>query len=293
MSKVPLVSVLMTVYNREKYLPEAIESVLASSFTDFELIVVDDCSKDHSVSIVRKYEEKDSRIKLYVNEKNLGDYPNRNRAASLARGKYLKYLDSDDTIYPHGLEVMVEAMEKFPEAALGMQCNIREHKFPYPFLVSSQEAFQEHFLKNGFFFSGPTGTIIKKEIFDLLGGFSGRRFVGDTEMWLKLTAKHPVVLFQPSLIWWRQHEGQEFQLGHLSEAYIKMNNLLIESALSDKSCPLKKEERKKALKLYKKREARNAIRRLARVDVKGFFVYYNNSKQSLFTLLKSLIPNKL
>ena|SRR5674476_1029541 len=88
----PAVSVLMTAYNREKYIAEAIESVLAQTFTDFELVVVDDGSKDHTVDIARRY-SKDPRVSVHINEKNLGDYPNRNRAASLARGRYLKYLD--------------------------------------------------------------------------------------------------------------------------------------------------------------------------------------------------------
>ena len=82
----PLVSVLMTAYNREKYIAEAIESVLASTFQDFELIIVDDCSRDHTVEIVRRYTS-DPRLQVHVNEKNLGDYPNRNRAASLVQNR--------------------------------------------------------------------------------------------------------------------------------------------------------------------------------------------------------------
>ena len=74
-----LVSVLMTSFNREKYIAEAIESVLASTYKDFELIIVDDCSKDNTVGIAKKYEELDSRVKVYINEVNLGDYPNRNK----------------------------------------------------------------------------------------------------------------------------------------------------------------------------------------------------------------------
>lgn len=89
----PLVSILMTAYNREKYIAEAIESVLASTYTNFELIIVDDCSADRTLEIAKSYEEKDKRIKIYINEKNLGDYPNRNKAASLAKGVYLKYLE--------------------------------------------------------------------------------------------------------------------------------------------------------------------------------------------------------
>lgn len=115
----PVVSVLMTVYNRERYLAAAIESVLNQTFRDFELIVVDDASTDRSVVIARQFEQ-DSRVQVYVNDQNLGDYPNRNKAASYARGKYLKYVDADDLIYPHCLGLMVEGMDAFPEAALGI-----------------------------------------------------------------------------------------------------------------------------------------------------------------------------
>ena len=78
---VPQVSVLMTSYNRQDYIAAAIESVLASSLENFELIIVDDRSSDDTLSIARKYEQRDARIKVYLNEKNLGDYPNRNKAA--------------------------------------------------------------------------------------------------------------------------------------------------------------------------------------------------------------------
>ena len=63
------------------------------------------------LSIAKHYAARDPRIKVEVNEKNLGDYPNRNRAASLSQGKYLKYVDADDLIYPTGLEVLVNGME--------------------------------------------------------------------------------------------------------------------------------------------------------------------------------------
>ncbi|MBN2662839.1 MAG: glycosyltransferase family 2 protein, partial [Bacteroidales bacterium] len=96
----PFVSVLMTAYNREKYIAEAIESVIASTYQNWELIIVDDGSKDKTVEIAKQYEAKDPRIKVYINEKNLGDYPNRNKAASYAKGKYLKFVDADDLIYP-------------------------------------------------------------------------------------------------------------------------------------------------------------------------------------------------
>ena len=101
-----MVSVLMTAYNREKYLGFAIESILASSYREWELIIVDDVSKDGTVAVASSYAEKDSRIRVFRNEKNLGDYPNRNQAAAYARGKYLKYIDADDYLYPWGLDIL-------------------------------------------------------------------------------------------------------------------------------------------------------------------------------------------
>src|SRR5881394_3611401 len=116
----PLVSVLLTVYNREAYLADAIESVLRQTFSDFELVIVDDRSTDASVEVARRYERADPRVRLVVNERNLGDYANRNCAASLARGEFMKFHDSDDVMYPHCLDVMVSALQAEPRAAFGL-----------------------------------------------------------------------------------------------------------------------------------------------------------------------------
>src|SRR3954469_22732147 len=98
MSAHPSVSVLLTTYNRERYVAEAIESVLAQTFEDFELIVSDDCSSDRTLEIVNGYARRDRRIRVAVNDRNLGDYGNRRHVASLATGRYLKYHDSDDVM---------------------------------------------------------------------------------------------------------------------------------------------------------------------------------------------------
>ena len=254
----PLVSVLMTAYNREKYIAEAIESVLASSFKDFELIIVDDCSKDHTVEIARRYTG-DSRVQVHVNEKNLGDYPNRNRAASFARGKYLKYLDSDDVIYPHGLEVMVSSMEQFPQAVLGLIRSPRRDA-PDPAQLSPKEAYVEHFLKGGFLDAGPSGTIIQTSALRALGGFSGKRFVGDTEMWLRLAARRPVVRLVEGLVWWRQHEQQEIRTGHSSSGYLEWNYRVSVASLMQPECPLSAEEKRRVLGSLRRAQARALLR---------------------------------
>ena len=113
----PLISVLTTVYNRQEVVQETIHSVLNNGFDDFEYIIVDDCSTDNSWDVIQKWASRDSRIRAYRNTKNLGDYPNRNCAATYAQGKYLKYVDSDDLLLRDRLGIFVHAMEKNPSAA--------------------------------------------------------------------------------------------------------------------------------------------------------------------------------
>ncbi len=260
----PLVSVLMTAYNREKYIAEAIESVLASSFTDFELIIVDDGSKDRTVEIAQRYSS-DARVRLHVNAKNLGDYPNRNRAAELASGRYLKYVDADDLIYPHGLEVMVRAMEKFPKAAFGI--SRPEYTIdgkPYPLQLSPQDIYRRHFLKGGFLGNAPLSAIISAAAFHTVGGFSGRQFVGDTELWLKLGAKYPVAIFLPALTWWRSHEEQETKYELRSYDALNLRFEVSKSALSAVECPLSETERCAAIRFLKRNHMRFILGHLAR-----------------------------
>jgi len=246
----PLVSVIMTAYNREKYIGEAIQSVLKSTYFNFELIIVDDNSTDETVTIARKYATKDERIKLYVNQKNLGDYPNRNKAASFAKGKYLKYVDSDDYIYPNGLEIMVNTMEQFTEAGFGL-CSLKPNaERPFPFMLNPKEAYEYHFFGQGLFHKGPLTAIFLKSAFDSLGGFKEERMISDIDMWHRMALQYPVVLMPDGLVWQRKHAEQELKEAHhyiIEGAKIKWNYLL------DHRCPLVNEQIKKIRKMRIKR----------------------------------------
>jgi hypothetical protein len=254
----PLVSVLMTAYNREKYIAEAIESVLAQTFTDFELIIVDDDSKDCTVEIARRYTH-DPRVRLHLNEKNLGDYPNRNRAAALANGKYLKYLDSDDMLYHFGLGAMVDMMLRNPAAVLGLQRPSPKDR-PFPIVLTPEQAYREHYLSGGLFGVGPTGTIILAKQFRSAGGFSGKRFIGDMELWLRLAAQNPVVKFMEGLVWWRPHEGGELHAGRRSLAQNSGEYLAQAAALMSENCPLPAADRARGIRWIKHRHARVVLR---------------------------------
>ena len=228
----PRISILTTVYNREKYLAECIESVQNGRFQDYEHIIVDDGSSDGSVALAQAYAAKDARIRVYQNETNLGDYPNRNQAAAHATGKYLKYVDADDLIYPWGLQILWDCMERFPEAGWGL-CSLAQDKArPFPFVLDTAEAYRYHYLGPGLFHKAPLSSIIKKELFDAVGGFEPGRMVGDYEMWHRLALKSPVALMPQGVVWYRAHDDQESNvIGEFEEVYrqISLKHLHSES----------------------------------------------------------------
>ena len=258
MSSEPLVSVLMTAYNCEKFIDDAITSVLSSTYTNFELIIVNDCSVDNTEEVCKKYEAKDARVHYYLNEENLGDYPNRNKAASYAKGKYIKYLDADDIIYPHGLEVMVRAMERFPEAGFGL-CAQPDADKPYPVLLSPKEIYNEHFSGHGHFYRAPGSAIILKDAFDKVGGFSGERMIGDTDLWFKMAMYYPMAKIITYLYWDRQHANQERQSDYAKNEYPRLQAMVLDRYFSHKDCPLSEVEKTDVREAIKKRKLKTAI----------------------------------
>ncbi len=199
MDEQPLVSVLMTSYKGERYIAQAIESVLASTYANIELIIVDDASGDNTESVVKPYVIKDQRVRFFINETNLSDYVNRSKAASFANGKYIKYLDFDDYIYPHSLSIMVEHMECNPDVAYAFcDRNIQDTLQPYPVKYLPHQAYSIHFLKGGLFYAGPGGMIFRNAFFKAEGGFNNMRFIGDTDLMMKLALKYPIIKIQPA-----------------------------------------------------------------------------------------------
>ncbi|HEV7330136.1 MAG TPA: glycosyltransferase family A protein [Flavisolibacter sp.] len=247
----PLVSVLITAYNREEYIAEAIESVLTSSYANFELIIVDDCSSDKTVSTARKYAKNDARIKLFMNEANLGQFANRNLAASYASGEFIKYVDSDDKIYPHTLEMMVKAMLCFPEAGLGFCLTHGPCKRPLPYQVNSTEALHQHYFGGGLLFCGPSGLIIRRSAFERVGGFEEYGMPSDNHLALKIGAMFPVVAMTRDLFWWRIHPLQEFSL-KVGRPINILNNYKYNSDIIRKYSVLSIEENRKVLYNLKK-----------------------------------------
>ena len=123
-----LISVIMSVYNGEKYLVQAIDSILNQTYQNFEFIIIDDCSTDNSSHILQEYAQKDSRIKIIKKEKNIGIkgfIENLNLGISIAKGKYIARMDQDDVSLPERFQKQVDFLENNPEITLvGAQLNL-------------------------------------------------------------------------------------------------------------------------------------------------------------------------
>lgn len=109
----PLVSIVMTVFNEEKYIAEAIESILNQSYSHFEFIIVNDGSTDNSLDIIKSF--KDGRIKIINNLENLGAAVSANKGIEIASGKYIARMDSDDISFPSRIEKQVNFLEENTE----------------------------------------------------------------------------------------------------------------------------------------------------------------------------------
>lgn len=255
MSQPVLVSVLMTAYNRQAFIAEAIESVLASTYPYFELIIVDDGSKDDTVAIAQSYAAKDQRIKVYINEQNLGDYKNRNKAATYAKGTYIMYVDSDDMIFPDGIERCVHVMEQYPQSGFGMtgaKLNVQQ-----PLLLSSKEAIQNHFFKEPFLMVGPGGTIQRRQFFEQIKQYPVKYGpANDMYHHLKAACFSPVVLLPFEFIYYRRHEGQEINNQY---SYLYNNYNYLRDAIMELPLPLSSSEKKWILKKNKRRFVTNII----------------------------------
>ena len=116
--KSPRVGIGLAVYNGERYVGLAIEAILAQTFTDFELVICDNCSTDSTQEICERFAAQDERVRYYRNPKNLGAGPNFDRAFELSTGDYFKWAADDDLIAPAFLEKCVAALDADPGAVL-------------------------------------------------------------------------------------------------------------------------------------------------------------------------------
>ncbi len=208
----PLFTIATITYNSGKWVRQAIESVLASSFTDFELLISDDCSTDDTWEIIQQYN--DPRIRAWRNEKNMGEYPNRNKVLQQAKGKYILYVDGDDILYKDTLRNLSEYISAFPGAGMFWGLNPQH----FPFFIFPYQVLPRQNMKLIYCTLIPIAEIGFGEVlFDKasllkIGGFSTKYKTGDTFIKKKLAMMVPVVYVNIGFMFWRQSPQQASKL---------------------------------------------------------------------------------
>lgn len=268
----PLFTVVTVSYNSEKWIRYAIESVLSSSFTDFEYLVADDASSDQTWKIILEY--KDPRIKAWRNEQNLGEYNNRNLALQQAKGEFILFIDGDDILYRETLKEYAGYIKEFPETT-GIWC-VYYHIFNFmvfPFQLSPSQLTRFNFLsKVPLTTVGLTESLFKTNVLKGIGGFATEYGTADTYAKRKLSCSFPVVLIPGGRAFWRQTPNQASQrvrkkMKNLIESF-KMDKAIIESP----DFPLQNEELKQAIFNFRNRRIKLVVSNtLIKFDVFNFF----------------------
>ena len=196
----------MSVYNGEKYLNQAIESILKQSLADFELLVINDGSTDKTFEILDKYQKQDSRVKIIHQEKNFGLTKSLNKAIRLAQGKYLARIDADDLAYSSRFEKQADFLEKHSKIALvGSQADIINEegkiigKLRYP--TNDQEIRKQLIKHNPF---GHSLVMFRREILKKTGDYNEDFICAqDYDLWMKISKHTKLANISETLGAWR------------------------------------------------------------------------------------------
>lgn len=193
MDKQSKVTIILPAYNGEKYIKRAIESVLNQTYEDFEVIVVDDFSKDNTIQIVKELQKGDSRIKLLCLEENSGGpaHP-KNKGFEISCGEYIAYLDQDDEWLPNKLQEQIEMFANSSKKNLGLvSCGAdlidnNGKCFSVFTPVKNEDTFPEILLRNPIYSN--SSVMIKSEVIDVVGKRDeNMKYSEDLDMWIRIS----------------------------------------------------------------------------------------------------------
>lgn len=202
----PLVSVVVPVYNAKCFVAQAIESVLSQTYSNIELILVDDCSNDGSRQVLEEYAKKDERVRLIINEKNKGTAETRNAGIQAAKGQYIALLDGDDTWHKEKIKKQAELLiaEKAEIAYCSFDLVDEDGKRIKSFLVPPITDYQEMLVKCHFSCS----TIMVEASLLKAHPFRTEYYHEDYLLWTELLALNVKAVGDPEVLaYYRQLQG--------------------------------------------------------------------------------------
>lgn len=244
----PRISVLIPTYNYARFLAEAVESVLAQDFRDFELLIVDDCSDDNTAEVVKPFCSRDARVRFTVNSANLGMVKNWNYCLEQARGEYIKFLFGDDKLFhPQTLSKMVALLEKHPAATLASAARAILDERSRAIDIMRPLAEGHHngrriiascLMENANLIGEPSAVLFRKR--DARRGFDPKYMqIVDLEMWFHLLEKGSLAYTREPLCGFRQHARQQTALNSTVDLAWKEHTLFFTNCTAKPWLPRK------------------------------------------------------
>ena len=261
-------SVIMPVYNGEKFIDDAVKSVCAQTYDNWELIIVNDGSKDNTADVLKKYES-NSQIKI-IHKENGGVSVARNTAISASKGEYIVFLDADDVWHTNHLEVMNELITEYPDAGLyatftrtelvngGIieECNFFKDK---PDVVYLEDFFKAYYNDKSAMIFNITTACFSRKALDVTGLFPVGCAIGeDLELSLRVAAYFPVVLSKKATGTYKKTNStatKDISFDPDWKFFDTVNNLYSDSRIGSD----KKENLKKIMQWFTMRKARHLV----------------------------------
>lgn len=240
MNSAPLVSVCTPVYNGGKFLDQCIQSVLNQTFSDFEYIIVDNASTDDTRDIIENYRRKDSRIRVFRNEKTIPVMENFNKCIEKISpdSEWIKFALADDTLFPYCIQEMLRIGSQDPQIGIVSAYRLYGNQLHYLGLPMSQNIFDGAWvLKKQILYEfrvctgSPNSLMYRRKFFDELGGFDNRYIHTDTHLAFRLLDRHKLGFVHDVLTWTGLHGGrievESIKAGRNLQEYIEFgyNNL--------------------------------------------------------------------
>ncbi len=209
----PTISVIMSVYNGERYLRQAIDSILTQTYEDFEFIIINDGSTDSTVEILRSYT--DPRLRI-IEQENIGLTRSLNRGVALAKGKYIARMDADDLSMPERFARQVAFLDAHPEIGMVgtsglIQNETRGVGWEYPVHILDEDI-RHNLIKGNQFVH--TSVMLRKVVLQSLGGYDETYpYIQDYELWVRLAALTRLANLPDVLVIHREHKDTVSALG--------------------------------------------------------------------------------
>jgi len=267
MTILPEISVLLPVFNAERYLKMSIDSILNQTFPDFELIVINDGSTDSSEQIILSYN--DSRIKYYKNPQNIGLIATLNRGIDLCNGRFVARMDADDISLPERLQKQWDFLNNHSEFVMlgsGMEIIDSENQH----IVNKKICFPAHLIKTQLFFKCAfvhPSVIIRKDILAEFRYNADYIHAEDYFLWSEIAFKYPVANLPEILIKYRIHQqsvseqNQQKQIDTTKKIYAyHLSKLNIAPSVDELDLHFKLLQKPKHIAIFDKNERRNIKR---------------------------------